>query len=190
MFDLAIYYRMVGGFVGLGPNHTTECRLRWAFTMACYMALVGLVHHLAFYMVLTIMPATIMGAYVGRLIPHARFQAGASLGNSLGMAAINVARIALIVAPYAFFSSWWHMGLAAFGVLAGVAYYAGWKWLDGKDSGIYWRNADTQYQTGFPSGVGAPYMLDHAAWGGSEWGELLTGWLVYQAMFVVALVWS
>lgn len=189
MFDLAIYYRMVGGFVGLGPNMTTWCRLRWAVTIGLYMAFAALVHHEGNMQVLLTLSGCTIGAFLGRLIPHARFQATAGLANSLGMAAVNLARLALIVVPYAYFDAR-RMLLVGFGALAGIAYYVGNKYLHGKDSGIYYRARSQQWRVSV-AGVGQALpgeALDQCAIGGSEWGELLTGWLVYELMFVVALV--
>jgi hypothetical protein len=199
MFDLAIYYRMVGGFIGTGS--TTLGRLRWAVTMGCYMAFVSVVHHQQALVTGFVFVACLLGAFLGRLIPHARFQATASLLNSLGMAAVNVARLVLIVGPYAVtfhdgtvWMSIDRMSLALLGVLAGVAYYVGNKWLGGKDSGIYFRNTHAQWRinptTSVPTAVPVDpaCILDQAAVGGSEWGELCTGWMVYELMFLAALV--
>lgn len=199
MFDLAIYYRMVGGFVGTG--NTQVARMRWAFAMACYMTLVALVHHLPWLSCGIVFGGTLIGTFLGRLISHSRFQATASFGNSLGMAVVNILRLALIVAPYAFVSNWLNGGLVLFGAMSGVAYYIGNKYLNGKDSGIYFRNTHEQWhisvppsQTGevftisMPGTTPEQNILDQAAVGGSEWGELLTGFLVYQLMYVAALV--
>lgn len=187
MFDLAIWYRTAGGFLGLGS--TFLCRLRWAIIMAVYMVVLAVSHHMEWWQVLVVAVGSTVGAFFGRLIPHARFQATASLGNSLGMAVVNVLRLALIVAPYAFFEPI-RACLVAFGVLAGVAYYVGWKYLDGRDSGIYYRNNHKQWRISC-DGVGTVVPgegLDQAAVGGSEWGELLTGFLTYELMFICALV--
>lgn len=194
MFDLAIYYRMAGGFVALGS--TQLARLRWAIAMGCYMMLLSLVHHEGFLWPLIVFAGSMVGAFLGRLISHSRFQATASITNSLGMAAINAIRLALIVAPYVVSGLLMTHGalpvlrafLPVFGIGAGIAYFVGNKYLAGVDSGIYYRNASTQYQTGWPTGIGAQAQLNHAAWGGTEWGELLTGWLAYELMFIVALV--
>jgi hypothetical protein len=166
MFDLCIYYRMVGGFVGTGS--TFLARLRWSLTIASYMLLLSIVHHQGYAPGFIVFAGSAIGAYLGRLIPHARFQATASLFNSLGMAAVNVARLALILVPYIYYDVT-RLILAGFGLLAGVAYYVGNKYLAGKDSGIY-------------------YKTDVFAKGGSEWGEVLCGLLVYELMFITALV--
>lgn len=184
MFDLAIYYRMAGGFIGLGSTQLS--RLRWAAVMACYMALLSLVHHEDILHALALLPACALMTFLGRLISHAAFQGGASLGHSIGMAVVNVLRLLLIVLPYSFGSlftlSDFHISrifLALFGVMAGVAYWLGNKYLNTSDSGIYYRNNSCQSTIA---------DLDHAAITGPEWGELLTGWLAYELFFIVALV--
>lgn len=197
MFDLAIYYRMVGGFIGTGS--TTLGRLRWAVTMAFYMMLVSLVHHEGWAQALIVLVTCTFTTFLGRLIGHSRFQASASLGNSLGMGVVNLLRVMLIVAPYSV-GNWTHLSdfhqerlaLGLFGLLSGAAYYVGNKWLNGKDSGIYFRNTPKQWrinpQTDIATIPNPSNILDQAAVDGSEWGELLTGLLCYQAMFVCALV--
>jgi|GEM_PF-4476416 len=202
MFDLAIYARMVGGFIGTGS--TTLGRLRWALTIGCYMAFVSVVHHQQWVATASIFVLCALGTFLGRLIPHAAFQATASLFNSLGMAAVNATRVFLIVVPYAVIN--WNtvysdpfavrfdldrLLLALLGIMAGVAYYVGNKWLDNLDSGIYFRNTHSQWRiadTGIAVGIDPSLILDQAAVAGSEWGELLTGWFVYELMFITALV--
>ena len=203
MYDLAISYRMVGGFIGTGQ--TQIGRLRWAATMALYMAFASVVHHQPWLVTGFVFAACFVGTFLGRLIPHGVFQATASLWNSLGMAAVNIVRVALIVAPYALtfhdgkvWMSVDRMSLSALGVLGGVAYYIGNKWLNDVDSGIYFRTTHLQWRIGknpsqCPSPAGYPDpmtagILDQCAVGGSEWGELLEGWMVYELLFLVALI--
>lgn len=205
MFDLAIYYRMVGGFVGL-PN-TFLARLRWSIIMGCYMFLLSLVHHEGYAQGLIVLTGGALGTFLGRMIPHARFQATAGLKNSLGMAAVSVVRLSLILVPYIVELDGvhlWRCLLIGFGGFSGVAYYVGNKYLDGLDSGIYYRNEHTQYRISVTNPVfvappnslpapisnDSPKALNQAAVGGNEWGELLTGFLSYQLMFVFALVMS
>lgn len=199
MFDLAIYYRMVGGFVGTGS--TQLARLRWSFTMGCYMALLSMVHHEGYTQAALVFVACALGAFLGRLISHSRFQATASAINSLGMAVMTMLRLALLVLPYSITSMAtvsglqpWRLLLVLFGMGAGIAYFIGNKYLAGKDSGIYYRNNHGQWRINSANGVSnaidtdQSQFLDQAAVGGSEWGELLTGWLAYELMFVFALV--
>ena len=207
MFDLAIWYRSVGGFMGLGS--TFWARMRWSLIMALYMAFATLVHHQAPLQIAAVFVTVTIGTYLGRMIPHDFFQAKASVLNSLGMAVVNIARLALIVLPYAVMNwvyilhnpavIWqspsfiildlWRLYLVGFGVMAGLAYFVGNLYLHGKDVGIYYRNTHEQTTTGdFIPAPPAINCLDHAAWGGSEWGELLTGELVYELMFLTALV--
>lgn len=196
MFDLAIWYRSVGGFMGLGS--TTLARVRWSCVMGAYMGFASLVHHEGIPQAALVLVGSAFGTFLGRLIGHSEFQATASLKNSLGMALVNMVRLLLIVFPYTM-TNWlnmsgfqpWRFTLVLFGIGAGIAYYIGNKYLAGKDSGIYFRNTKTQWAISIPpSGVpiNPPNSLDQAAIGGAEWGELLTGELVYQLMFVTALV--
>lgn len=210
MFDLAIYYRMVGGFIGTGS--TFQARLRWAITIGLYMGFATLVHRQPIQQVCCVTLLCGLGGFLGRLIPHAMFQWPASILNSLGMALVGLVRAALVVVPYAV--GWWPsmlsgewMGmitirfyLIAFGALAGIAYYVGIKYLNGKDSGIYFRAKHSQWRTNslpsdghqisinLPNTLPEDNVLDEAAIGGSEWGELLTGWWCWQLMYVAALV--
>lgn len=186
MFDLAICYRMVGGFVGL--SSTSLARLRWSITIAIYMMFAAAVHGDGIVALAAIFFSVLTGAYIGRLIPHARFQNGASLYNALGMALIGLARVTLILLPYAVYGHPWAGVVASIGILQGAAYYAGWKWLDGRDSGIYFRNKpeENRIPETFPAGS-SPVYLDQCAVSGGEWGELLTGF-VYQAMYLIILV--
>lgn len=201
-----IWYRMVGGFVGLGPNHTFECRARFALGVGAYMAFLAAVKQRPYLDIAAVFIICTLTSFLGRLIPHARFQATASLGNSLGMAAVGIARLALIIAPYVLtinFEDWqhitpmmitldpWAAGVSLLGALQGVAYYFGNKNLDGADSGIYWRNKHSQYR--IHQGVILPDenpddFLDQAAVGGSEWGELLSGIFVYDLPYKILLL--
>lgn len=198
MFDLAIWYRCVGGFIGTGS--TTLGRLRWSLTMACYMTLVSLVHHEGWAQALIILAATTLTTFVGRLISHSRFQATASIGNSLGMTVVTLLRMVLILAPYAMVDwldlsgfDYWRLLGAVFCIMSGVGYYVGNKYLAGKDCGIYFRNTHSQWiispaNTNWVNKSSDPAMiLDQCAVTGSEWGELITGF-GYQCMFVSALV--
>ena len=187
---ITILYRMVGGFIGLGPSMTFLTRVRWAVPMGCLLSYAGIVRFLEPWQVLVVLVGTCLTAYLGRLIPHARFQATASLKNSLGMSAVGVARMALLMAPMGYFQPQ-VMVLSAFGLFQGVAYYLGWTKLHGKDSGIYFRNKTTQWRIAdnTTSVLSDPNdILDQAAVGGSEWGELLTGLLVYELAYIALLV--
>lgn len=199
MFDLAIYYRMVGGFIGLGPNRTQETRLRWAVTIACYMAFAALVHRESIPTILMVYLLVFAGGFLGRLIPHAVWQGQAILKNALVMALIGFVRISLIVAPYMvtdYFHphvQYWRGLLCLFGLFQGAAYYIGNKYFDGKDAGFYFRTRSEQWRIRqmpvYPQvDMNVSTELDQGALGGSEWGELLTGWLAYQLMFISALV--
>lgn len=197
MFDLAIYYRMVGGFVGLGS--TTLTRVRWALAIAIYMTFVSIVHGESVGRWALVFGGVFVGGFVGRLIPHSKFQNVASIPNSIAMTIIEAIRLALIVVPYAF-TDWTGFGytferllVIALAVGAGVAYYVGNKYLNGKDYGVYYRAQHSQWAIAnvpvvMASPVGQGGTLDQAAVGGTEWGELLTGFFCYQVMYMALLV--
>lgn len=200
MFDLAIYYRMVGGFVGLGS--TTLTRIRWALTIAVYMTFVSICHAESPLRWLLVFCGVFVGGFVGRLIPHSAFQSVASIKNSIGMTVVEAIRLALIVVPYAF-TDWTGFGytlerllVIVLAVGAGVAYYVGNKYLAGKDYGVYYRSQHSQFiiadvpnvAAALAQPVPAGSTLDQCAVGGTEWGELLTGFFCYQAMYMALLV--
>lgn len=214
-----ILYRMVGGFIGLGPNKTTECRLRFALGVALYMAFAAAIHHAELFHITAIFITTFAAAFLGRLIGHSPFQSGTAWWQILGMSWIGLARLSMIIFPYAFLlhgSAIWLdtqiISVALFGLLQGPAYYFGWQ-LDGRDSGIYFRNAPQQWRikttagvpinlvTALPMGVtlavssgevpsidAEPGFLDQGAVGGGEWGELFTGIFAYNLPYLVLLV--
>lgn len=198
MFDLAIFYRMAGGFVGMGS--TTLTRVRWAMTMGLYMAFVSMVHGEGPMRWMMVFIAVFIGAFVGRLIPHAKFQSVASIPNSIGMTIVQALRLALIVVPYAV-TNWVGFGytferflVIGLAVGSGIAYYVGNKYLDGHDFGVYYRGSPQQYYVSLnlPAGISADpnpkTKLEQCAVGGTEWGELLSGFLCYQAMYMLLLV--
>lgn len=195
MFDLAIFYRMAGGFVGLGS--TTLTRVRWAFIIAVYMTFVSIVHHEAPLAWLIIFLGTFAAGYVGRLIPHSMFQNTASIGNSIGMSLVTVIRLGLILLPYLEICSVFHSArllslTCAIG--AGIGYYIGNKYLNGKDCGVYYRASHEKWRI---SSYGITTLsqtppahtecLNQCAVGGTEWGELITGFS-YQAFYMLLLV--
>lgn len=197
MFDLSIYYRMVGGFIGLGS--TTLTRVRWALAIAIYMTFVSMVHHESPLRWLLVFVGVFAGGFVGRLIPHSAFQSVVSIKNSIAMMIIEAIRLALIVVPYAF-TDWIgfeysleRLLVIALAVGAGVAYYIGNKYLDGKDYGAYYRAQHAQWAIGNqPAGTSVPVpanaVLDQCAVGGTEWAELLTGFVCYQVLYMALLV--
>lgn len=201
MFDLAIYYRMAGGFVGFGnkPIDTQFARLRWAAAITFYMLLCMVVHRDNPLTVVMATPMVFAGAFMGRLIPHAAWQGMTNFKSNLYMSLIGLARVSLVVMPYAvinfihFDVSFWRLGLIAFGLLQGTAYYLGNKYLEGKDAGFYYRTKHEQWrirQVPVYAQVdqNTATELDQGALGGSEWGECLTGFMVWQLMYVAALV--
>lgn len=209
---LAIAYRMVGGFIGTGSTFLS--RLRFCLTIGLFWAFLCLTHHQGLGQAFYVLWLCSVMAYVGRMISHSKYMGVASLHNALMMAVIGFGRLAMIMLPYAVLNwwdvfanlthplaawdvlsfSWARFAVALFGVLEGVAYFIGNKYLDQKDSGIYFRNTPHQWRIN-----AAPYtihdgnadpseVLDCAAVGGSEWGELLTGVGSYQLPYMLLLV--
>lgn len=188
---IAVLYRMCGGFVGLGS--TTLTRLRWAIPMGLLMAFLVAVHHQSWLDIIAVGVACTITAYAGRLIPHSSFQLSGSLGSALGMAGVGLSRMALLVVPYAIIG--WpsltvdliRSSVIVLGVLQGVCYFVGYRWLAAAESGVYWRNTTAQDVIIAPAGQ-PDKQLDHLAWSATEWGELLTGVLVYQLAYAILLV--
>lgn len=188
-----IWYRMVGGFIGLGPNHTFECRIRFAIGVGVYMAFLAAVKQFPLIEICDVFFSTILLAYAGRLIAHSEYQSVASFKNGLMMGLIGTVRLALILTPYALLYqlNWFALSISLMGLFQGFAYYSGLKYLDGADSGIYYRNYASQYQ--IHRGVKLPdedpaSFLDQGAVGGGEWGELLTGIFVYDLPYKILLL--
>jgi hypothetical protein len=135
---MAFFYRCRGGFLPL-PN-TQLARLAF---WAAPVSLIGLCISFPFGL---ICGAT---AFAGLLIPHARFQATASLHDCVGMALVGFTRLTLILLPLAFINPWLCV-LMPIGLLQGGAEYIGWTFLNGRKISTF-------------------------AQGGSEWQEILTG---------------
>lgn len=179
MFDLALWYRTVGGFLGTGS--TFLARLRWSIVMGCYMGFAALVHHQSIEECILILLGAGIMTYVGRLMPHAKFQGAASLKDTLGMSVIGLLRVTMIVLPYAAITMpfepnhLWRLFLGLFGLLMGPAYYVSWKFLTITQSGLIYQLTDADEKQYF-------------ARNGGEWGEVLTGEFAYQLMFLTALV--
>lgn len=110
-FIFAFLYRCRGGFLGL--SHTTLARLIWwAIPCAIFgFSLIGAWGSLCGLL-----------AFLGLLIPHARYQSIASVPNLLGMGSVNAIRAALILLPI----GTTHPAVLVFatlGMFSGVAYY-------------------------------------------------------------------
>lgn len=168
---LTLFYRMVGGFIGTGS--TFKARLIWSLAAGLYMGFAAVVQEMWVGEVILVALTSAVLAYLGRLIPHARFQGEASIKNTLGMSLIGFVRMAMLVTPIALVK--FPLAQAAYtGLFSGVAYFIGWKFLHNVDSGFYFHHKDGR--------------KDIFALGGSEWGEVLTGLLVYQLGFTVLLL--
>ena len=147
---LALAYRCRGGFLSLSGIFswwgTTSARVfYWAIPVALSVMPISLLW----------CPACGLLAFLGLMIPHSAFQGSASLKCVIGMAGIGLVRLALILTPLAVF----HPTVEVFsvvGLLSGLGYYAGWRWLNGH---LFWQINSTS----------------HCALTGSEYGELLTG---------------
>lgn len=116
----AFLYRCRGGFLPL--HHTQLARLvYWTAPTAAWASFIN--------------PS--MGwlcgvmAFFGLLIPHAEYQNDASAKSVAGMAVIGVARLALILLPLCYFNPFLGF-IVPIGALQGLAYYIGYKFLDGK----------------------------------------------------------
>lgn len=210
--SLAKSYRMVGGFVGLGS--TFLCRLRFSLTIGLFWGFLCLTHHQGIGQAFYVFWLCSVMAYLGRLIGHSPYMGVASLRNALMMALIGFGRLSLIMLPYAVLNwwdvfalltdplaaldvlsfSWTRMAVGLFGVMEGVAYYVGNKYLDRQDSGIYFRGDAHQWRinaepyTIHDGNADPSEVLECAAIGGSEWGELLTGIGSYQIPYMLLLV--
>lgn len=138
-FLFSFLYRCRGGFLPTGsttfarlgfwaaPAALWACSINWRYAPFCFLA-----------------------AYLGLLIPHAPFQASASLKNALAMSGIAMVRLALILAPLAYLYPLVPTVLPIM-ILSGIGYTVGWLFLNG---------------------IAAPFGF---ATGGSEWGEAITG---------------
>ena len=170
---ITLIYRTVGGFMHM--NGTFLCRLRFSLFIGLCLGYAAAVHHLPFYQSVLVFGMTTFAAFLGRIIPHSFFQDGGQWTDFFGMALVGFVRLALILAPL----SWFYASALAvlpFGFLQGLAYFIGTKFLNEKDSGFYY--ADPTHNNG---------ELQIFAKGGSGWGEVLTGALVYEFSFLVLL---
>lgn len=161
----AVLYRCRGGFIGTGS--TTLARLMWwcipsaLLFMAAYHAKTG---ELSLLLGLAVM----LALWGGLLIPHGWTQNN-RLKDYLGMGAVGLCRgaaLSLALLP-------WVNGVAfavAYGIGSGVGYALGWSYLDGKEL-IKWRPKNPKADDG--SG------FDRFAISGGEWGEVLTGGLIW-----------
>ena len=107
-----------------------------------------------------------VAAFIGLMFSHAPFQADNQAKHVGGMAGIGLARMALTVGPIAYLHPMFLYFQYA-GVTSGLAYYFGWTYLDGVDSGISFPGL-----TLFGKQIIQPGKF---ATGGGEWGEVLTG---------------
>jgi hypothetical protein len=175
--DFIILHRMVGGFIGTGS--TVKARLIWSLSCGLMFGFAACVHHMSLLCVVAITFMTPFAAYLGRLIPHSEFQ-GAPFDweKFFGMSFICATRLLLLLLPTAIFepSALW---LVPLGIGGGVAYWIGWRFLDGSDSGFYYRHNAEQMTI---------VSMDHFAVSGGEWAEVLVGLLVYQFAFMALLV--
>jgi hypothetical protein len=144
-FALAFFFRCRGGFIGLRNTQAARA-LWWALPVA----------------LATANPLCGAGAFLGLLIPPGKFEGDASLKSILGMALIGTAQALLILGPMAYARPPALLA-APFGALRGLAYFIGWRFLDGRDGGLRFAHSDG--------------TSDVFARGGSEWGEVLTGFI-------------
>ena len=145
-FLFGFFYRCRGGF--LTPNWGTQGAriLYWALPVIAVTAPISW---------MMAVPCGML-AFLGLLIPHGWAQNDTKPIHIIGMAGIGLIRFALILAPLAAFNNPFIEIFALAGLLSGLAYYIGWKWLNGF---AFWVMNPT----------------DHFAIGGAEWGECGTG---------------
>ena len=105
-------------------------------------------------------------AYLGLMLSYAPFMADNQLKHCSGMAGIGIARMSILLLPVMHM----HPGIVYFqylGALAGLGYYLGWTYMDGKPSGINFPGLKL---------FGKQILLPGSfATGGAEWGEVFTG---------------
>ena len=141
-FILGFLYHCRGGFIALGSTFLARL-VFWALPIA-----------------LVILPISWMWAipcgmlaYLGLLIPHAWAQADTKPLHIVGMAGIGLARLAMILVPLAVFNPWVELFSLA-GLLSGLGYYIGHKWLEAKVVKLFGKSLTPD---------------------GAAWGELFTG---------------
>ena len=141
---LAFCYRCRGGFISLGNTQYARL-LFWVLPIIISIAPISFIWGV---------PCGLL-AFAGLMIPHSAFQGSDSLKCVIGMAIIGLIRLALILSPLAVFHPMIELFSIA-GLLSGLGYYVGWRWLNGK---MFLKISDTS----------------HCALTGSEYGELFTG---------------
>ena len=189
-----IAYRMVGGFAK--PRSTFLCRLRWAVTVAAYMAFAAAVHHQSGLEIALVGFLTIISAYIARLYDNSNEVTAGHWYHVLKMSLIGMGRLTVTLLPYALVSVPFgsdhlpRLALGLMGLLQGLCYYVGWTHLHNVDSGIYYRNHHEQWHIEAVQVVpsGPETLLDQCALVGDQWGELLTGFFCYNLPYLVLLV--
>lgn len=150
----AFLYRCRGGFLGTG--HTQLGRLiYWVIPVGIW----------AVFQNPLLAPACALTAFLGLLIPHSKYMASATFKSVAGMGLIGMARLSLILAPLAYYSPV-VLIFAPLGLLSGLGYYIGWKYLHGIDSRIYSKGYSL---------LGISFTSGPFAIAGCEWGEVFTG---------------
>ena len=152
----AFFYRARGGFNPLDLGTTVARLLFWAFPASLANIAIVAARGGTLWETLGLGFLAYVLTYVSLLEDQSNAISNDKPLTSMGeMAQIGAMRAAAIALPCAVFAPWMVL-LPFFGALAGPAYFFGWCWLDGVDSGITWRGRIF-------------------AKGGSEWGEVLTG---------------
>lgn len=148
----AFLYRARGGFNTLGGGTQAARLVFWVLPITLWAATVD--YRMAILCGI--------GSFLGLMMPHGWAFGDTKPLHVLGMAAIGLARLSLILAPLA----WFNHSLVWFfpiGLLHGLVYYFGNKWLFKYDIPLKWNEAK---------------FTD----GGTSWGEILTG-AVFGAVF-------
>ena len=180
---IAVLYRTVGGFMSTGGTFTA--RVRWSLWLALFLSFGALAHGHGAIACAIVFAGTALGTFLGRMIPHGF--AFATRGWKLVgyMGSITFARVVLAFTTLAYFMPETLM-LMPLGLLSGLCYLIGERFLKGKDSGFYFFDAAPTMKHSELAGVwqmesrSEPQVM---AKGETEWGECLTGLVCYELPF-------
>lgn len=184
----AVLGRCLGGFIGLGDNMTNLTRLLYgAVPGAAFVA--GLTFPMLGERNLLLPVLVCAALWLGQLgIPrcgdlpggHGWCQERGAL-NYAGMAATGLWRGALLALALAYWLPSLAGAVALSGILRGAGYAIGWECLDGKEL-IKWHPRNPKA----PDGSG----FDRFAISGGEWGEALSGGLIWGAWALILFPWG
>ena len=161
----AFFYRCRGGFLGMSFPQLARL-IWWAIPTSVAMTGVSLAHGSCFLSAIEVGSVCGVTAFLGLMLPHGQYMDNNPVYDDMGhMSLIGGVRCALIALPIMTHVPM--MGLLPlFGALSGAGYWIGWRFLHGVDSGLH--------TAGFTL-FGLQVSPGKFAVGGSEWGEVLTG---------------